>query len=144
MSRLFVLALLTACSTPDDSGTAPVDSDEHGVECGDPEVFDVQITAKVLSGGKPAEGIEVALDDRGYTGDILGSGLTARNGEVTFTAVGVTSLANCWGTVLNYWVVATDPADTSRTAEDDMNTELHSAIDGGSLETDITDFPLEL
>jgi hypothetical protein len=46
--------------------------------------------------------------------------------------------------VLNYWLVATDPADTTRVVEDDMNTELYNAIDGGTLATDVSDRPLEL
>jgi len=143
MSRLFILALLTACTSSTDTGGGE-DSDPAGVECGAPETFDVEITAKVISGKDPAEGIEVALDDRGYTGDILGSGTTGADGKVTFTAVGVTSLAGCWGIVLNYWLVATDPADDTRTDESDMNTELYNAIDGGSLATDVSDRPLEL
>lgn len=144
MSRLVVLLFVTACTPEADTGEAPDDTGHAGTECGDPELFDIEIVAKVLANGKAAPGIEVALDDRGQTGEILGTGTTGPNGTATFTALGVTSLEGCWGIVLDYWLVATDPADTSRTVEDDMNTELYNAIDDGTLQADVTDFPLEL
>jgi hypothetical protein len=138
--------LLTACNAPDSGETAEVDTGHDGVDCGEPSTWDVEVTAMVVSAddGRPLEGIEVSLDDRGWEDEVLGTGTTARNGRVTFTAEGVTSLPNCWGTVLNYWLVATDPADTTRVVEDDMNTELYNAIDGGTLATDVSDRPLEL
>mgnify|MGYP001610474467 CR=1 FL=1 len=145
MSRWSVCVFLVACSGDGDGEGVDTGDDDGGVECGDPVAYDVEVTAKVVdSGGKGVEGIEVALDDRGWTNSILGSGLTSRSGLVTFSAKGVTALDGCWGTVLNYWVVATDPADPSRTAEADMNTELYNAIDGGSLVADVSDFPLAL
>jgi hypothetical protein len=133
------------CTGDLETGEPVEDSDPPGVDCGDASTHDIEITARVVSTrGTPAAGIDVILDDRGWTYGPLGSGVTDVDGLVTFTAAGVTSLPNCWGTVLNYWVVATDPADPSRTAEDDMNTELYNAIDGGTFATDISDRPLEL
>jgi hypothetical protein len=120
------------------------DSGHNGVDCGEATTYDIAITAMVVEGARPAAGIEVVLDDRGWTQSELGVGTTGSDGKVTFTAVGVTSLPNCWGTVLDYWLVATDPADASRTAEDGVNSSLYNAIDGGTLETDVTDWPLEL
>lgn len=144
MSRLVVLLLLTACAPEVETGEAPEDTGHAGTECGDPEVFDIEIVAKVEANGKAAPGIEVALDDRGQTGEILGTGTTGPNGTTTFSAVGVTSLDGCWGIVLDYWLVATDPDDASRTVEDDMNTELYNAIEDGSMQADVSDRPLEL
>lgn len=142
---MLILLFAFACDVPEDSGEPAGDSGHAGVDCGEASIHDIEVTAMVTSGGRaPAEGIEVVLDDRGWTDSELGSGLTGADGKVTFTAVGVTSLPNCWGTVLDYWLVATDPADASRTVEDDMNTELFNAIDGGTLATDTSDRPLEL
>jgi hypothetical protein len=133
----------TACT--EESPVETGDTSIGGVECGEPSTYDVEVTAKVVdSSGTGVSAIEVVLDDRGWTYGELGGGTTGIDGSVTFTATGVTSLPNCWGTVLNYWIVATDPADSSRTVEDDMNTELYNAIDGGSMAADVSDFPLVL
>lgn len=142
---MLILLFAFACEVEAETGQPVEDSGHAGVDCGEASTYDIEVTAMVTSGGRsPAEGIEVVLDDRGWTYSELGSGTTGTDGKVTFTAVGVTSLPNCWGTVLDYWLVATDPADPSRTVEDDMNTELYNAIDNGSLSTDTTDRPLEL
>ncbi|MBM4389968.1 MAG: hypothetical protein FJ090_02490 [Deltaproteobacteria bacterium] len=143
MSRWWLTLALAGCG-PGEEDTQDT-GDDGGVECGDPVAYDIEVTAKVVDQrGAGLEGVEVGLDDRGWNYEILGSGTTNRGGMVTFTAAGVTALDGCWATVLNYWIVATDPSDESRTAEDDMNTELYNAIDNGSLATDVSDFPLEL
>ena len=141
MSRSFLTVFLLACAGATDTSTVPADTDEPGVQCGDPVVYDIEIVAAAQHGKAPAAAIEIALDDRGYTGDILGSGTTSADGKVTFTAVGVTALDGCWGTLLNYVLVGTDPADGTE-VEDDMNAELYNAIDDGSLVADVTAFPL--
>lgn len=145
MSRWLLCLLTVACAEPGDDDDDDDGDNDGGVECGDPVAYDVEITAKVLDeAGRPAPGIDVLLDDRGWEYAFLGDGQTDARGMVTFTARGVTALDGCWGTVLNYWLVAIDPTDHDRTAEDDMNTELYNAIDDGSLVTDVSDFPLEL
>ncbi len=148
MSRLIPLLLTAACAPASDSAEPEEDTGHAGMNCGEGTKHDVEIVARVVSGGeanfREEPGIEVSLDDRGYTGLILGMGTTDANGEVSFMAVGVTALEGDCGALLDYWVVATDPNDASRTVEDDMNAELHTAIDGGSLRADIRDFPLDL
>ncbi len=139
-----IVVFLMACGAEDSGAPAGDDTGHDGVDCGEASTHDVAITALVTAAAGSVEGVEVTLDDRGWTNAILGSGTTDGRGRVTFTAVGVTSLPNCWGTVLNYWIVAADPDDAARTAEDDMNTELYNAIDGGSFATDVSDRPLEL
>jgi hypothetical protein len=148
MSRI-PLALLTtlwpaACAPVEDTGDSD-SGEEHGIDCGEPESFDVGVAARVEDAeGQGIEGIEVYLDDRGWTLSVLGAGTTGPAGTVTFVAEGVTSLESCWGTVLNYWIVALDPADSARSAEKDMNTQLYNAIDNGTLATDVSEFPLVL
>ncbi len=144
MSRWWITMVLVGCA-PAEEDTEDTGSDDNGVQCGDPVTYDIEVTAKVVDGdGAPVPEIDVFLDDRGWEYDFLGSGPTDSRGRVTFTAYGVTALDGCWGTVLNYWLVAIDPTNQDRTAEDDMNTELYNAIDDGSLATDVSDFPLEL
>lgn len=148
MSRLIPLLLMAACAHVSDTAEPEEDTGRAGMNCGEGTKHDVEIVARVVSGAeanfREEPGIEVSLDDRGYTGLILGTGTTDSKGEVSFMAVGVTALEGDCGALLNYWVVATDPADTARSVEDDMNAELHTAIDGGSLRSDIRDFPLDL
>lgn len=140
---LFVCAL-GAC-TPDEDDESDDTGADLGTDCGEPTTYNVSFDAKVVDdGGRGIDGIQVYLDDRGYTGTVLGEGTTGGDGEVKLMAVGVTSLPDCWGTLLDYWLVASDPADESRTAEDDMNTQLFNAIDDGSLSVDARDFPLTL
>lgn len=135
-----LLSLLLACSPSKDS--APVETtDSQDGACGAVSTHVVTVRAKVLVGGQPAAGLRVYLDDRGWEMKSVGEGNTGANGEVEFVADPVTSVENCWGTVLNYWIVA-ENTDGS-TVEDDMNTELFNAIDDGSLVSDVTGFPLE-
>lgn len=139
-----LLVLLAACADPTDSADTEDTGGDDGA-CGDPVTYDLDVRAKVVDAGEQAAaGIEVVLDDRGWTYEVLGGGTTGADGEVTFAATGVTSLADCWGTVLNYQLVATDPADTSRTAEKGINTQLHAAIDAGEGVVDLREFPLTL
>ncbi len=143
MSCVFLVLCLWACVPVDETVDEGGDSDPAGVECGDPIPYDVEIRARVEDAGGPAAGILVYLDDRGWTYTILGSGTTDAAGEVSFVAQNVTALDGCWGTVLNYQLVAEDEGD-GREVEDDMNTELHAAIDDGSLIADVRDFALTL
>lgn len=141
MNRFIAIFLvMTACSGKT-TESAPDTDENEGSGCGEVSSFDVTIVAKVTAGGRPASGYRVFLDDRGWNYTSLGEGTTDASGEVSFVATGVTSVENCWGTVLNYWVVAED-ADGNQ-VEDDMNNELFNAIDDGSLVADVTSRPLE-
>ncbi len=142
MSRVFLVLCLAGCAPADETVDEAEDSDPAGVQCGEPVTYDIEIRARVEDAAGAVADVEVALDDRGWTNAILGVGTTGANGEVTFAALGVTALDGCWGTVLNYQLVAQH--SDGREVEDDMNTELHAAIDDGSLVADVRDFPLTL
>ncbi|MSQ00759.1 MAG: hypothetical protein EXR71_02575 [Myxococcales bacterium] len=143
MSRVFLLLSFAACGPVAETLDEGGDSDPAGVECGNPVTYDVEIRARVEDAAGAVAGVDVALYDRGWTYVILGTGTTGADGDVSFTARGITALDGCWGTVLNYQLLAEDSAG-GRSAEDDMNTELHAAIDDGSLLADVRDFPLTL
>ena len=142
MSRVFLVLCLAGCAPADETVDEGEDSDPAGVQCGEPVTYDVEIRARVEDVNGPAAGVLVYLDDRGWTDSTLGSSTTDAAGETSFVALGVTALDGCWGTVLNYQLVA-EHSD-GRDVEDDMNTELHAAIDDGSLVADVRDFPLTL
>ena len=140
---MLLLWALAACVAGETTETGDSGGD-LGTECGETTTYDIEISGKVTdSAGKALAGMRVYLDDRGQTHTSLGEGTTKPDGQATFTAAGVTAIENCW-MVLDYWLVAEDPADTTRTDEDDMNTQLFNAIDDGSLNVDSTEFPLVL
>ena len=141
---MFPTLLLLAC-TPDTSAETGDTGTDFGTDCGEPTTYDVAFRVKVVDvRGAGIRDAAVSLEDRGYTFTSLGAASTGADGTVAFTAVGVTSLPDCWGTLLDYWLVAEDAADASRRVEDDMNTQLFNAIDDGSLSVDVTEFPLVL
>ncbi len=138
----WIVAGLAGCSSGEDTAVKESAEDTQDGACGDVSTYDVVIRAQVERGGRAAAGVRVYLDDRAWELAELGEGTTGADGTVTFTAAGVTSVDGCWGTLLDYWIVAEDT--DGATVEDDMNTELFNAIDDGSLEADVTTRPLSL
>ena len=94
--------------------------------------------------GALLEDIEVVLEDRAWNPGPLGSAITDAEGEGEIDASGVTDLPGCWGTMLDYVLVATDPRGEYATGEKDVNSSLYNAISDGSLEADVRAFPLVL
>jgi len=140
MRVAFLVLALSACgrSGADDSG-------ERDGACGDPS--EVELTLKVAVQGSDGVGlqdIDVVLEDRGWTNTVLGSGVTDEAGEVEFVASGVTDLPNCWGTLLDYVVLATDAQGSWNPGEKNANSYLHTAIDDTSMEADMRAFPVVL
>ncbi|MFT7520111.1 MAG: hypothetical protein ACI9MC_002255 [Kiritimatiellia bacterium] len=125
-------------------GCVSEDTDEQpSGACGEVTEHVVAVRAKVLdSEASPVIGALVEVQDRGWDpGTVLGSGLTNASGEVHLVDLNVTSVEDCWGTLLDYYVVATLD---DRTAEKQVNSALFSAIDGGTLEADLRSTPIEL
>lgn len=132
-----LLLALAACS-----GADPEDSDTDGSngQCGDVTTWDVTIAGAVEDASGAVDGATVTLEDRGWNaGETLGTATTASDGTFELAATGVTSVEGCWGTVLDYVVVATEGG---RIGEDEVNSALHDAIDSGSLHADISEFPI--
>ena len=131
----------TACfGNKDTDVTVDTDDDDHGA-CGDVSTWDVFIRARVVQNNANVAGAEVWLEDRGWEpGTILGDGVTGANGRAEFEAKDITSVEDCWGTLLDYYLVA-EKGDA--TGEKAVNTYLHSAIDSGQ-QADITAFPVEI
>jgi hypothetical protein len=132
--------LILACSGGDvDTGEAPAGA------CGTPSQHDLEIRVAVQSvDGAFLEDIAVVLEDRAWNPGELGSAITDGDGEADIDASGVTDLPGCWGTMLDYVLIASDPRGEWATAEKDVNSSLYNAISDGSLEADVRAFPLVL
>ena len=136
---LALAALLTACGGEADTGDSVV---EEG--CGAEERFDVTVIAKVVGGGAPLEGIEVVLEERNWEPGEKGMGVTGSDGIAAIEATDLVSIPNCWGTRLNYQLVASDPAGVWGDGEKGVNSYLFNSIEDGSGVAEIVDFPIEL
>jgi hypothetical protein len=122
--------------------TDTVDADDNKGACGDTSLWDITVIGAVSHQGQFVEGATVELEDRGYnTGQILGSGVTDSDGVFELDAFDVVSVEDCWGTLLNYYIVA-EFEDIA--GEKKANTYLHTAIYDESLEADMRGFPVEL
>ena len=139
---MLLLTLALAC-TGDDTGEP---ADDDGGACGDPTEHDVSLVVKVVDGlsGDPVQGIELVVDDRGWTYEDLASGTTDADGLATLDVQGVTDLPDCWGTVLDYVLEASDPTGFFGSTEEDLNNALYNGIHEWDGEADLTASPIEL
>lgn len=139
---MLLLTLALACSGGDTG--EPVDENEGA--CGDASEHDVTLVVKVVDGlsGDPLEGIEVVVDDRGWTYEDLATGTTGADGTATLDVRGVTDLPDCWGTVLDYVLEVSDPTGFFAEAEEDLNSALYNGIHEWGGEADLTASPVEL
>jgi len=137
---LWTLLLGMACS-----GQVVDTADDSPGACGVPSEHDVTLRVSVQStDGEALRDIEVVLEDRAWTLSDLGSASTDESGEAVFGAQGVTDLPNCWGTMLDYVLVATDPLGRWAEGEKELNSSLYNAISEGTLEADVRGFPIVL
>ena len=124
-----------------DTGEVSTDPGPGGA-CGAVTEWNVFVRGMVTEGGVPVEGAEARLEERLWTiGDTFGVGVTDASGVFEFQAQDVISVEGCWGTALDYVIVA---IRGDREGERDMNSSLFGAINDGDLEADITAFPVEI
>jgi hypothetical protein len=130
--------LLVGCGSAEDTGTD--DTTPTGA-CGAVTTHDVNISGVVHDGGGAgADGAVVSLEERSWDPGTLGTATAASDGTFTISAT-ITGVEDCWGTALDYWLVASGDAGT---AEDAVNQPLFNAVDDGSLTADVSGFPLVL
>ena len=129
-------AALAACQGDE------TDEERQGA-CGDVSEHTVVLLAKVVDGeDAPVDGATVEVVDRGWEpGTVLGTGATDASGEVEIGGLEVTSVEDCWGTLLDYYLVV---SLDEREAEKQINPALFNAIDGGSGRADIRSTPVTL
>jgi len=140
MRAVWLPALLAWACTGRAPDTAEETDGQDGA-CGEVSTWDVEVRGMVVDTEEVAvHGAAVQLEDRGWeAGTVLGTATTDDDGLFTLGATGVTSVEGCWGTVLDYVLVATEGG---RTGSKDVNSHLFHAIDGGTLVADISTFPL--
>jgi len=112
-------------------------------QCGDVSYWDLSVEGAIVDDrDRPYPGVEITLEDRGWIpGTIMGTATTDDEGYYRFDVDELTSVEDCWGTLLDYVMVATDG---DLVAEQGVNAQLYGAITDGSLEVDLTVFPLIL
>jgi hypothetical protein len=140
LTTMGLFCMLTACSEPTDTDQADDNVEPDGA-CGEVDNFDASVFGMVTDGGAPVEGATVVLEDRGWepTTD-MGSATTNAKGTFTINAPGLTSVEDCWGTLLDYVLVAEKGA---KKGEKSINSQLHTAYDtDGS--ADVSAFPVEI
>jgi hypothetical protein len=127
-------------------GEEPTQDDTGENEgCGTPSSHTVSLVYLVVdAAGNGASNLEVRLEDRAWEPGVLGTGATDGNGEGELLAESVTDLPGCWGTMLSYVVVASDPSGYYADAEKPVNSYLFGAISDGSNVADLTAFPIEI
>lgn len=137
-----LLLFLAACGgTPDTEDTG----EENTGACGDPVSVDLVVQARVVDpSGEGLSGIRLVVEDRAWNLEDLGEAQSQGDGTAEIEALGVTDLPGCWGTMLNYYLVAEDPAGVWSSTEDAINSWLYNAINDGSMVADMTEFPLAL
>jgi hypothetical protein len=137
--RVALVGLVAGCgAAADDTFVEPTDPGA----CGEVTTHDVSVLGAVTSGGAPAVGAAVRLEDRGWNvGDVLGEATTGADGTFTLAAASVTSVEDCWGTILDYALVGELGGEAG---EMNVNTALFNAIEDGSLEADTRSFPVAL
>lgn len=157
MRLLPCLALLACAPADDPSGTTPIDTAPVATDtattptdtapprgaCGEITVWDLWLKGKVLDRtGRPALGASVRLEDRGWAPvTVLGTTTTDAQGLFELPITGLTSVEDCWATLLDYVAVAERGTEVG---EADVNTELFNAIQSGTLVADRTLFPIEM
>jgi len=128
---------------PTESTVTTEDSEPPDGQCGDVSHWDLHIEGAVVDWQeRPFEGIDVELQDRGWNpGTVMGTATTDADGMYAFDVSQLTSVEDCWGTLLDYVLVGTDG---DLVAEEGVNPQLYNAIVDGSLEVDLYTVPLVL
>ena len=152
MRLMFLMLPLYACTAegvllpePVDTGTELVGTDTTPPQsaCGQVSTWDVTLVGVATRpDGGPAGSATIRLEDRGWApGTIVGEALTNHNGEFQLELAGLTSVEDCWGTILNYVLTG---HTISAYGERPLNPPLLNAIEDGSLHADVSGLPLVL
>ncbi len=122
----------TADTDPTDTGL-PLDTGEPEGACGDVTTWNVVLTGTVEDAvGNPLVGAEITLEDRGWMPTtVLATDISDGYGAFALDVVGLTSVENCWGTLLDYVVIGS--TSEGRVGEDDVNPSLFDAVYVGPL-----------
>ena len=119
----------------------PTDDTDDGGACGEISTHTLSIVGLVeRADGSPVVESVVRLEDRGWEpGTILGVAATEESGAFRIEAAQITSVENCWGTLLDYVLVA-EAEDLS--GEKEINQQLYNAIADGNDTADVSMIPI--
>jgi hypothetical protein len=117
--------------------TEPVDG-----ACGEVTEHRLNLLAKVVDGGGlPVAGATVRLEERLWDPRTVGSATTDGTGEASLSNLAITGVEDCWGTALDYVLVAEMGAQSD---EENVNSRLFGAVSVGDATVDRRDRPLVL
>lgn len=142
MKRTVILGWILVtlgCGEKDQSATD--DTDEGGA-CGSVSTHVLSVAGVVqFMDGTAASGVNVRLDDRGWNpGSVLAEGVSLE-GEFNLDSAEITSVEECWGTLLDYVLVA---SLEGYQGEKEINTQLFNAIRDGESTADVSAIPIVL
>ena len=125
------------------TASVPAWPGDDGGACGEVTTHVLAVKGLVEDNdGISVEGASVILEDRGWNpGDVLGSGTTDENGVFQLDNLTVTGVEDCWGTMLDYVLVA---EKGEARAEKEINTQLYNAVIDDSGMADVSAFPIVL
>lgn len=134
-----ILGIIGCAKSSDDTSE---DDDTNGA-CGAVSEHDVDVLGVVHDlEAEPVEGVNVQLEDRGWSpGTILGTAVTSVSGQFEISGATITDVEDCWGTLLDYVLVA---SDGSRTGEKAINTQLFNTIADGESVANVEAIPIVL
>jgi len=114
MMSIFLGVLIAGCATDADVDLSsvveevPVEEvfDEHQSPCGEVSTFDLVLNGWVINeAGSPVGGAMLQLEERVWEpGHVHASVQTDEDGMFELSATGLTSVADCWGSALQYWI----------------------------------------
>ncbi len=136
----FVGGILVAVGCTGDD-PQPTDDTDDGGACGEISRHAVSVVGLVQTeDGAPAVASNVRLEDRGWEpGTVLGDSLAGDDGSFRLENAEITNVENCWGTLLDYVLVA---ESGELYGEKEINQQLYNAILDGESTADVSAIPI--
>lgn len=123
MRSTLILAALAACGGGGDEASTQ-EPTETGTDtrtigqgaCGDVSQIDATITGLVAYEEAPVGAATVRLEERLWEQKVYTTEIAGADGRVTLAGTGLWSVEDCWGSAIDYWVVADGLAPDGVTA----------------------------
>lgn len=142
LSATLFAALLCACAEDPEEIPPP---DDPGSACGTPEYgLSLRFVGRTgESAERPAVGADIVLEDRAVSpAEILGRAVSEAGGTFTLDATEITSIPDCWLTLLDYRLVST--TEDGLRGELQVNRFMWDALENDEDAVDLTTRPIVL
>lgn len=127
MRILACVLFLSACAG--NSTETDTDDDTRSGACGDVTEHTLDVVVSVVdAGGAPVEGAAVALEETAWEPGVLGTASTDATGSADLGTLTLTSVEDCWGTVLDYRLTV---SSGELSVEEGVNSSLYAAVSAG-------------